>query len=66
MTRPSTARPSSVGWRSASQARPVTAKTSPRRSDAVSSGPNKRNVFGFLLMMSRTNVPRARGGSVEA
>ena len=47
MTRPSGARSSSVGTVSASQARSVTSKTSPRRFDAVSSGPNRRNVSGF-------------------
>ena len=45
---------------SPSNARPVTSKTASSRLDAVSSGPNSRNVEAFRVMMSRSHWPSTR------
>ena len=60
MTRPSGARWSSVGKISASKARFVTSNTSWSRLEAVSSGPNSRNVAGLRLITSRSQRPSGR------
>ena len=63
MTRPSGARWSSPGMIWPSKARSVTSKTFPSRLDAVSSGPNSRNVDGLAVMMSRSHDPSTRVAS---
>ena len=65
MTRPPGARPSSVASVSASQARSVTAKTSPSRLDAVSSGPNRRKLDRFRSITSRRKPPSTRVASLN-
>jgi hypothetical protein len=64
MTRPSGARWSSPGSVSATHVRFVTSNTADRRFDAVSSGPNSRNVSGLSLITSRTSSPRTRVASL--
>ena len=65
MTLPSGARPSSVGSVSADHARAVTSNMSPRRFDAVSSGPNTRKLSGFRETMSRRKPPSTRIASLD-
>ena len=60
MTRPSGRRSLSPSMISPSNARPVTSKTASSRFDAVSSGPNSRNVEALRLMMSRSQPPSTR------
>ena len=50
----------------ASKARSVTSKTSCRRLEAVSSGPNSRKLAGLRAMTSRSHVPSARVPSASA
>ena len=64
MTRPSGARWSSTGCTSPCQARPVTSNTAPRRFEAVSSGPNSRNVLGLRRITSRSKAPSTRVASL--
>jgi hypothetical protein len=65
-TRPSAASSSSTASVSASQRRDVAANTSPRRLEAVSSGPNRRKLSEFLAITSRRNEPRTRVDSTNS
>ena len=65
MTRPSGARWSSPGSVSAIQPRSVTSKTGASRFEAVSSGPNSRNVRGLRAITSRMKPPSTRVASLE-
>jgi hypothetical protein len=65
MTRPLGPRLSSPGSRSGANTRSVTSNTGLSRFDAVSSGPMIRNVFGFIRITSRRNVPSTRVASLE-
>src|ERR1019366_7016349 len=66
ITRPSGARWSSVGSVSASQVRPVTSNSAPRRLEAVSSGPITRKLSPLRRMTSRRKPPSTRVASLVA
>nr|WP_236834140.1 hypothetical protein [Blastococcus sp. KM273129] len=63
MTRPSGARWSSSGWRSATQVRSVASSTAPSRFELFSSGEKTRKVDPFRRITSRRNVPSTRVAS---